>query len=137
MELQAPDIVKWICDKENKNITRQDTITFLDDYLKFEQLKQNHTEVFQDLVKKILSISRVLKGFSQVLETMKDVETTIFKNLAKINNQNFMGQEDSEVKFTRTQQCSGTEVSSVTKQVPLRDTSIPQTRVHQELNRPI
>ena len=68
---------------------------------------------------------------------MKDVETTIFKNLAKINNQNFMGQEDSEVKFTRTQQYSGTEVSSVTKQVPLRDTSIPQTRVHQELNRPI
>ena len=58
---------------------------------------------------------------------MKDVETTIFKNLAKINNQNFMGQEDSEVKFTRTQQYSGTEVSSVTKQVPLRDTSIPQT----------
>jgi hypothetical protein len=137
LELQAPDIVKWICDEENKNITRQDTITFLDDYLKFEQLKQNHTEVFQDLVKKILSISRVLKGFSQVSETMKDVETTIFKNLAKINNQNFMGQEDSEVKFTRTQQCSGTEVSSVTKQVPLRDTSIPQTRVHQELNWPI
>ena len=122
MELQAPDIVKWICDEENKNITRQDTITFLDDYLKFEQLKQNHAEVFQDLVKKVLSISCVLKGFSQVSETMKDVETTIFKNLAKINNQNFMGQEDSEVKFTRTQQCSGTEVSSVTKQVPLRDT---------------
>ena len=48
-----------------------------------------------------------------------------------------MGQEDSEVNFTRTQQFSGTEVSSVTKQVPLRDTSIPQTRVHQELNRPI
>ena len=60
MELQAPDIVEWICDKEDKNITRQDTITFLDDYLKFEQLKQNHTEVFQDLVKKVLSISRVL-----------------------------------------------------------------------------
>ena len=97
MELQAPDIVKWICDKENKNITRQDTITILDGSLKFEQLKQNHTEVFQDLVKTILSISRVLKGFSQVLETMKYVETTIFKNLAKINNQNFMGQEDSEV----------------------------------------
>ena len=54
MELQAPDIVKWICDKEDKNITRQDTITFLDDYLKFEQLKQNHTEVFQYLVKKSL-----------------------------------------------------------------------------------
>ena len=131
MESQAPDIVKWICDEENKNITRQDKITFLDDYFKFEQLKQNHAEVFQDLVKKVLSISRVLKGFSQVSETMKDVETTIFKNLAKINNQNFMGQEDSEVKFTRTQQYSGTEVSSVIKKVPLRDTSIPQNRVHQ------